>query len=374
MSAIPSAEIVPEGGAVGTWDVDLRRLSQLLPIAIVILLTGSELYRLIAHSEYGIDFAGMWKAAHALLAGHAIYPSPSDPALRVSGSAFLSPPPLLLPVLPLVMLPYTAAAVLWNCLCAGMLGAALALVGVRDWRVYLVAMCSLPFADSLGYGQTEAVLALGLAVAWRWRDSWPSGVAVGLVIACKPIAWPLLVWLLLTRRIRCSLVAVGAGTASLALTWACIGFKGLVSYPQLLSADARAAKYFYSPAAGLQHLGVSTTLATVLGVVFSVAVVLAVLAVAENRDLGLFTAGLIGGLLSSPLLEVHYLVLLLIPLAISRPRLDRAWLVVAGLWLLVIHEHIPSDPGQVVFVVFMASAAAMLGSSKFWRHASFSSP
>ncbi|MGO9900655.1 MAG: glycosyltransferase 87 family protein [Solirubrobacteraceae bacterium] len=77
---------------------------------------------------------------------------------------------------------------------------ALYLLGVRSGTLMLLIICSYAFALSLGDGQADGLLALGVAVAWRYRDSWGSPVAIGLLVASKLFAWPLVLWLLLTRR------------------------------------------------------------------------------------------------------------------------------------------------------------------------------
>jgi hypothetical protein len=211
------------------------------------------------------------------------------------------------------------------------------LVGVRDLRIYLVALCSMPFIESLGFGQTEGVLALGLALAWRNRDSWVGGLVVGALIAAKLLAWPLVLWFLLTRRIRGAAVAVTSGVAFLGVSWAAIGFHGITSYPQLLSADTRAFEHrTFSVMAGVMHLGGSELLG--LAVTLPLALGLLVLMCAARSDRSRFAAAVALGILSSPLLWMHYVALLLVPLAVCRPRLDRVWLMTVALWILPVNE------------------------------------
>jgi Glycosyltransferase family 87 len=83
-------------------------------------------------------------------------------------------------------------------------------------NVYLLALCSFPFITSLALGQPDGLLAWPAAAAWRSRDdSWRGAAAVGLLIAAKLLAWPLIVWLLATRRFRQAGVAGGSAAVFL---------------------------------------------------------------------------------------------------------------------------------------------------------------
>ncbi len=79
------------------------------------------------------------------------------------------PAPALLVTVPLALLPYRLAALLFT---AGSVVAAvggLRLLGVRDWRCYGAAFLSYPIVNSLSLGQLTGYLILGIAIAWRWR-------------------------------------------------------------------------------------------------------------------------------------------------------------------------------------------------------------
>ena len=54
------------------------------------------------------------------------------------------------------------------------------------------------------------LLMLPVAVAWRYRDrARIAGIALGVAVAAKLFVWPLVVWLLLTRRFAAAVWAVG---------------------------------------------------------------------------------------------------------------------------------------------------------------------
>ena len=86
-------------------------------------------------------------------------------------------------------------------------------------------------------GTSRSLLVLPLALAWRYRDSARvAGLAVGVAVAAKLFVWPLVVWLLLTRRFRAAAWAVGSAAVLVLGAWALIGFEGFADYPALLRA------------------------------------------------------------------------------------------------------------------------------------------
>src|SRR5439155_26888769 len=79
------------------------------------------------------------------------------------------------------------------------------------------------------------LLALGVAAAWRWRDRRVvAALAVAAVVCTKLFLWPLVVWLVATRRVSTAVGAVAGGVFLALASWAAIGFTGLTSYHGLL--------------------------------------------------------------------------------------------------------------------------------------------
>ena len=112
---------------------------------------------------------------------------------------------------------------------------ALWLLGVRDWRCYVVALTSPVVLQGLIWGNLTLFLLLPVALAWRYRDrAVPAGLAVGAAIAAKVFVFPLLAWLLMTRRFRAAAVAAATAVALVLLPWAVIGFDGFTDYPALM--------------------------------------------------------------------------------------------------------------------------------------------
>jgi alpha-1,2-mannosyltransferase len=289
---------------------------------------------------YGFDFrGGAWVAGRELLHGVSPYVKPDPRLLFGMRNAFVTPPLLAVIAAPFSLLPFKLAIALWSITCVGAFLTALRLVGLRDWRMYAVALCSLPLVESLWTGQPDGVLALLLALAWRYRDSWRGALAIGALIAAKLVAWPLLLWLLVTKRYRLTAVSAASALILLVASWALIDFKGLGLYPRLLAADARAFEnwmYSVSAVGGLMHMGLSAHLATLMSISFGLAVALCVAALARGSDEGWFTAAVVLALLASPILWAHYLVALFVPLALAKRSAIAPWLVGCALWVCLL--------------------------------------
>ncbi|HTX46005.1 MAG TPA: glycosyltransferase 87 family protein [Solirubrobacteraceae bacterium] len=327
-------------------------------IAAVIIVS-----RLALGTEFGFDYKGLWRGGHEILDGHSPYLVLGWRRLLLTGNAFVVPPLLGELSIPFSVLPFHVALPLWNLLSACGLAAALKVVGVRDGRVYLLAACSFPFMSSQIMGQPDGLFALAAALAWRYRDSWPGAVAVGVVIAAKLLAWPLVLWFLITRRIRSALISATSIVVLLLLSWAPIDFKGLLGYPRLLYEDARGFETrSHSFVALAMRLGASAGLSTGLATAIAIVVAAAVVRAARGSDLGWFAGAITLGLLVSPVLWTHYLVLLLVPLAISRPRFDWVWVLTGTAFVLS-----PVEPahGWQIAVVLMTTftIAVMTGSA-----------
>ena len=111
--------------------------------------------------------------------------------------------------------------------------------------------------------------------------------------------------------------------------WAGIGFAGLRGYPHLLSTVARREGAESYSLAALVHLGVSN-LGAAVALETAVGIGLLVLVFAagrRGRDRDAFALALLAILAFSPLLEIHYLALLLVIVALYRERLSAAWIV-----------------------------------------------
>ena len=310
------------------------------------------------------DFRGAYlSAAHAVLDGESPYPPLEGPELA-SQTAYVYPPLLAYVLVPFTALSESAAAVLAVLAVAALLVATLALLGVRDVRCYAAMFLWAPTVNVLHMASASALVALAAALAWRYRATvWPLAAAIGLGIAIKIILWPLLVWTLATRRLRASLLAAVVGGGVTLILWAALSFEGLDRYLAMVRRLTELeAEHSYSLVGALRTVGVADAASQVMAIAVGVALLGACVAFARRGDdLRSFTLALSAALALSPIVWLHYLVLLLVPLAIARPRFSAVWLMPLLLWLTplngngeAIQPFLPAFVAAVViaFVMF----------------------
>lgn len=279
--------------------------------------------------EVGFDYLGtLWEPGRAVLYGGPIYAEPTRAAV-VIGNPSLYPPLFILLTVPLSLLPATAAAWLWSAILASCVCVSLRILGLRDWRVYVLAVLSPVVLQGLSYGNLTLALMVPLAVAWRFRDSaWVSGAAVAVAVAAKLFAWPLVFWLLFTRRFKAAAVSVGLGALLLVVPWALIGFEGLSTYPDLLRAVQDVyARVSLSVASIAAAFGASTTVAVAIAGLAGLVLVAAagVLARRPDGDRRAYALAIAACIVASPIVWQNYTALLLLPIAITWPRVAPAW-------------------------------------------------
>lgn len=305
----------------------------------------------------GTDFdANVWRPALAVVHGESPYPRPELAAL-VGHATFLYPPPILLVDLPFAAMPHSVARAAFWVVTIGSVVLSLWIVGVRDRRVLLVASLAYPVWLADVIGNPTLLLLVLVALAWRYRDEpGRAGLAVGCAIAFKLIVWPLGLWLLVTRRFRATAVAAGTSLVLVITAWAAIGFKGLADYPHLLR--------MFSETTGAPRAFTITTLATKAGIDTSVGRVLQVLCgmallagvwMLRRREAGdrrAFSMAVLAALVISPVVEIWYVALLLVPLAILQPTYSRLWGCVWLSWIFILmpggSRQVVEDDGQLL--------------------------
>jgi alpha-1,2-mannosyltransferase len=273
-------------------------------------------------------------AAEAILDGDSPYPALDDPILE-DQKGYVYPPQLAVVLLPLTKLPIDLVALIVTAGMLAMLWLTLRILGIRDVRCYAAALLWMPVASGLLLANVSIPLALALAVVWRYRDSVREpAAALGLAVSAKFLLWPLLVWTLATRRLRTTVWAVAVGVVVTFVAWAAIGFDGLSGYLDLLRrlSDIQS-ENSYSIVGMASTLGLSSAVGQGLTVVLGGALLVACVVLARRGDdLRSFTCAVAATLALSPIVWLHYLVLLLVPLAISRPRFSILWLLPILLW------------------------------------------
>jgi hypothetical protein len=331
-----------------------------LPVALLVaFLAGS------VHHHPAYDFHAVWQAGRDVLHGRSPYPSVHHlEALRGTAiDEFVYPAAVAVAAAPLGMLPFGVASVLWVALGVCSVGLALWILGVRDWRCYGALLASPAMLDAVRLGTLTPLLALLLAVAWRWRDQAARcGLAVAAAIVAKVFLAPLLLWLLVTRRFRAAAIAAAATAGLLAAGWLAVGLAGLRDYPALLSrlSDVEAARS-YSISALATAVGVSIPGLAVTGALAVVGVPVLALLHRRAGDSAVFAAAVGLALLATPILWLHYLLLAGAVVAIRRPAFGAAWLIGWLMWLSPTPES-GSEPWRIaVGLLVVAACVAVAG-------------
>jgi alpha-1,2-mannosyltransferase len=279
------------------------------------------------------DFHVFWLSGRAYARSGHVYPSlavAAHPPAALDGNLFVYPAPSAALFAPLGLLPYPTAAAIFCLVSVAALWGALRLLGVTDWRCYGAVALWPATPASVLVGTLTPLLVLGLAMLWRLRDRpWAAAAITALLLVTKVFLWPLAVWLGATRRSLAAVAGVAAAVGVSVLAWLPIG--GIAGYPGLLHAVS------------LHELGASYQLARLLPVTPSTR--LALLEFAALVGAGLlvwacrrldhvssFALAVGLALMLSPIVWLHYATLLVVPLALRRPRFSGLWLVPLALW------------------------------------------
>ena len=276
----------------------------------------------------------LWPGARSILSGQDPYP-PAIAEILATGANFVFPAAAGLLMAPFALLPPFAANVLYTILLSAVAFLILRLLGVRDWRVYGAVFLWTPMHQAIQSGNLTLLLALGAALAWRWRNRpWLAGCAVAIAVSLKLLLWPLLFWLIATRRFRAAIVAAALTGVVTVGSWFVLGlgFDGMRHYVEVLRVLSRVfGEESYTPFAFLVELGVAPWIAHAVG--YSIAVLALGATLTARSDLSRFALAIAAALLFSPIVWMHYPVLLIVPLAVCRPTLSPLWLVPLVAWI-----------------------------------------
>jgi hypothetical protein len=268
-------------------------------------------------------------AAEAILDGSSPYPEPDDPALA-AGTEYVYPPLTALATVPLTVLSAEAAGVLVMVLLSAAVLGSLWLLGVRDWRCYGLALLWPPVISAIQTGNVTIPLALGAALAWRFRDhARAAGASLGLTLAAKLFLWPLVLWLAFTRRFAAAVLSLAVGAVVVLVSWAVIGFAGLREFPDLLSrVQELEEEHGYTMYALALDLGAAESVARALWAALAISSLAGIVVLGRRGDdRRAFALAVAAALACSPIVWLHYFALLLVAVAVAEPRLGPAWFV-----------------------------------------------
>ena len=348
-------------------DVAAARRVAGIGVGVVAAIWATRVYYDTIHAAFSgdgppHDLGVFLNAAGSVLNGHSPYIYRAD-------ETYAYPPLVALLAAPFHTLSAGVATLLWTLLSLTAIAAALWLLGLRDWRCYALVAVYPITRSAVDLGTIGPLLLLAVALAWRWRNhNAATGAAAGAAVALKLFLWPLGVWLALTMRLRAALAALGFAVLVVLLPWAVLGFEGLGRYPGLLrhlSNDEATSSYSLVAIGVRLHLPEAA--ATGLSLVVAAGFLAAAAWVARDecrepreRDVVTLTLALAAALAASPIVWVHYFLLLLIPLALSRPRLSPLWFVPLGYYPLGETAWPAGDAGKLALAL-VTTAVLILG-------------
>lgn len=213
------------------------------------------------------DFAYFYRAARAMLAGDDIY--------AAAAGRYIYPPFLAFVFQPLALLPEVPAATLWAVLSGGALLAALLIAAqeaAKRWlpeeesfaslRWVIAAAAMLLLADKMHamftLGQTDSLMLLGFACAFRWLNPRPllAGLTIGAAANIKYLSLICVPYFILKRNVRAAAAALLGFMFFLALPLPEIGLPKLGGYTAIAFGGLARMMGFAVPNAGAKVLKV----------------------------------------------------------------------------------------------------------------------
>jgi len=333
---------------------------------VPLMFTGFVVYIAVRSGAFAVDFHnGEWTAGQRLLHGMSPYFGPHSAAVLSAGAAHPRVTPFVYPGVgavlyaALALIPHYAADTLFTAFDMAAVALSLKLMDVRDWRLYGLVFLWPPVVIGWQTANITLLLGLGIAALWHYRDRPAmSGPLLALLISLKIVLWPLALWFLATRRYRALRLTAVWGVGLNLIAWSVVGYSEIPRYLSVLqSFNSAGERRSYSLINLALHLGVSTRIATAMA--YALAGVVAVLCFKFGRSgherlAFVLSVGVV--LLATPIIWLHYFALLLVPLALTRPRLGPLW----GLPLLMFGCP-PTEPTTWQIALVLTVSALLVG-------------
>jgi alpha-1,2-mannosyltransferase len=321
------------------------RLAEVLLFAVLPVLALGYVFGKVLFADLDVYAVHPYTvAADAALHGHNPYPALTDPDF-LRGAGYVYPPLVAILSIPLTLLPLGVAEIVMMILLVGALVVTLFALGVRDWRCYGMPFLWPPVLSAIQTGNVTLLMALAAALVWRFRDrDRASGLALGVSLAAKLYLWPLVVWLLVTRRVRAAGWSLLVALVVLVGTWAAIGFAGLTGYPELLHRlSENSDEWALSVYAVALDAGASSFVARALWLAVAVGVLALGIALARSGDRrGAFIVVVAASIAFSPIVWLHYFALLVVVVAVAEQSLGPAWFAPLLMWLTMGGAAVPA--------------------------------
>jgi hypothetical protein len=317
----------------------IRRLAQPLDLALfglVPLILTAWILAVVWMQEYeGTDFhRQFWIAGLRVL--HGVSPYTFSTTRVEAGIGFPYPGVTAIFFAPFALLSPNASSALYAAVTIAAAMGTLRMLNVQDWRLYGFVLLLNPIASGWQTGNLTLPLVFGVATIWRYRDRRViSGLVTALIVSLKPFVWPMVLWLVATRRFAAAAYAAVFGAALNGIAWAVLGFDQIRLF---LKTSSYFANLISQQAYGLISFAMGLHAGHRLGIGIAVAVstllfVACVVVGRRGRDYAALVLAVVLMLSASPIVWNHYFALLIVPLAIACPRLAPAWGLQLVLWL-----------------------------------------
>ena len=332
-----------------------------VPIVVTMALLAFEL----KVQPIAVDFrSAYFPAAVRLLNGGSPYAGATHYEI-LEGYAFVYPAFAAVAFGPFALISRIAGQLLYTAICIACVPAALRVLNVRDWRVYGITLLWFPVYTGWLSANLTLPLVLLTAVAWRYRDR-PliAGLVTVAAISLKPFIWPLGLWLLATRRWRAAGYALVCGLVFNLVAWGVVGFNEIHAYLRVSGKVTDALwREGYGMLAVAHHLGLGRGAADALLLAVSATVGLTVIYVGffRRQEREAMVLAILLMLVASPLVWTHYFALLLVPLALMRPRLTAVWAAPILIWVCPPKAGVAGWQEALVWIV---ACACLLGLSR----------
>lgn len=349
--------------------LDARRGPGRLQVAVLTAFAtfsaGVLLLALAGHPHPALDVVHSYlPAANAVLDGRSPYAPPGDFSI-VSETAYVYPPLLAELVAPLTAVSTGWAELLATVVCVALLLATLWLAGLRDPACYCAVALWSPTFNGAESANGSVLVAFLVALAWRLKDR--AGIwrpaAEGVAMAVKPFVWPLAFWEAARGRRWAAVASVAMGVGVAFASWVPIRFAGLGRFVGINRevAEAETARS-YSVGGVLDAFGLGRGVALPVSILLAAGLLAACWRVARRGDdVGSLALALAAALVLTPIVWQHYLLILVVPLAVARPKLSPVWLVPIVLWLAPTNGN-----GAWYQTVLVGAVAATMVAAVLW--------
>ena len=234
----------------------------------------------------------------------------------------------------------------------------LRLLDVRDWRPYGLVLLWPPIGFGAQTANLSMLFAVAVAAMWRYRDNArAAGMIFGVVVAMKLFLAPLLIFFLATRRYAAAAYGVAMMVGFTGLAWLVVGLDELSRYRETLEEFTHLREdYGYSVIGFVDRVGGGRTVAYLIAMALAGSAVLAcVILGRRKRESDAFILALSACLLATPILWLHYLVLLLIPIGLRCPDLRPLWALP-----LLLYGVAEVNPSSLQVVLALSGATVLV--------------